>query len=384
MEQKLRAVFEGGRPGVPVAQLCRELEISRDSYYRLLKRFEAEGLAGLAARSRRPHVSPQLIPAALEDEIVRLRKELPLDNGAQTIAYHLARSGWPVPAVRTIHRALERRGLIVPEPHKRPKTVPWKRFEWPAPNAAWQIDATRWVLADGVEVWVMDVLDDHSRVVVAARVWPGPSGDAAWDALSTGAARWGLPARMMSDNGSCFTGRFQGGHTVEFERTLARLGITQLLSSPAHPQTCGKLERFHQTLKKWLRTQPLATTLAELQAQLDQFLVFYNHQRPHRALGGATPAERFTATPPAVPGDPIAPAPIARLQRVSTTGCIGWNHNHLIHVGAEHRGSQLLVIARGDDLAIYGPTGEIRRLTLDRNRRYQPSGRPPGRPPRHP
>ena len=168
METRLLAVFTAGLKSLSVSGLCEELGISRQTFYKYRRRFEEEGPAGLAERSRRPHRSPAMIPVSLEDEIVRLRKELPLDNGAQTIAYHLVRAGWQVPSVATIHRALVRRGLVEPQPEKRPRSS-WKRFEWPAPNGAWQIDATQWVLAGGKEVWIMDLIDDHSRVLLVAR-----------------------------------------------------------------------------------------------------------------------------------------------------------------------------------------------------------------------
>ena len=376
METKLLAVFVGDRPGVSIAELCRELEISRDSYYRYKKRWDEEGPGGLVPRSRAPKTSPHLMSTELEEEIVRLRKELPLDNGAQTIAYHLERAGWSVPSTRSIHRALVRRGLVVPEPKKRPKSVPWRRFEWPAPNGAWQIDATHWALADGQSAWIMDVLDDHSRVVIAARVHSGPSTVAAFDAFNIGVAHWGLPARIMSDNGTCFTGRFVGGES-DFEQALRALGVRHLLSSPAHPQTCGKIERFHQTLKKWLREQPHAGTRGELQDQIDTFVAFYNHDRPHRALAGATPAERWHAQPVDRPGGPIGLPTTAGLRKVSPTGCIGWGKRYSIGVGTEHTGTRVLVIARGNDLTILSQSGIVRRLTIDPTRRYQPSNRHP-------
>jgi transposase InsO family protein len=381
METKLRAVFAAGLSSVRVTELCAELGISRQTFYKYRRRWEKEGPAGLVERSRRPLRSPQMMPAAVEDEVVRLRKELPLDRGAQAIAYHLARSGWPVPSVASIHRALVRRGLVVAQPHKRPRTA-FRRFEWPRPNDAWQIDATGWVLSDGREVWVMDVLDDHSRLVVAARACAGPTGKSAWDAICDGSSRWGLPANVMSDNGTCFTSRFSGwaGET-DFERDLRALGVHHILSSPGHPQTCGKLERFHQTLKKWLNGQPLARSQKQLQAQLDRFIGFYNTERPHRALHGQTPLERWSASPPATPGQPIGAPPNASLHPVGDQGRVSW-HNYQINVGTEHAGQQLLIVARNDDVAVFGPGGLVRRLEIDPTRRYQPSGKPVGRRPK--
>jgi transposase InsO family protein len=378
METKLLAVLSSGLD-VPVSEVCRQLGISRQTFYKYRRRWLAEGPLGLVERSRRPGVSPQAISVELENEIVRLRKDLPFDHGAQSIAYHLARCGRSVPSVATIHRVLVRRGMVTPQPQKRPRSA-WRRFEWPAPNSCWQIDATRWVLADGHEVWIMDVLDDHSRLLVSARVCEQPTGAAAWDALTHGINDWGVPAHVLSDNGSCFTGRFLAGVEVDFERSLRALGIRQIRSAPGHPQTCGKLERHHSTLKAWLgRHDPPATT-DELQTQLDDWAHRYNHDRPHRALNGATPHERWQASPPDTPDGPIPEPPVAALRTADALGrCPCY---HLIGLGAEHARHPVLVVARGDDLTIYGQAGTIRHLTLDRTRRYQPTGRSPGRRPR--
>lgn len=381
MEAKLLAVFSSGLR-LNVTALCEQLGISRQTFYKYRSRFEAEGLPGLVERSRRPHRSPNQVDAEVEEAIVRLRKDLPLDNGAQTIAYHLARSGLvDVPSVPTIHRVLVRRGMVTPQPHKRPKSA-WQRFEWPRPNDAFQIDATQWALADGSNVWIMDALDDHSRVLVAARVCASPTSVAAWDAFSHACRDWGIPARVMSDNGSCFTGRFlsTGPREIDFERQLRHLGVTHMLSSPGHPQTCGKLERSHRTTKEWLATQRPASTFDELQADLDRWRDHYNHQRPHRALAGATPYERWTTQPPTQPGPPIRLPTRASLNKVDKLGTISWN-GYQIGIGQALAGQNVLVIADNEHLIIHGQRGHIRTLTIDPTRRYQPTGRPPGRSP---
>lgn len=384
MEAKLLAVFTAGLSSVNVTRLCADLQISRQTFYKYRTRFAEEGPAGLVARSRAPQRSPNAISAELEDEIVRLRKTLLVDNGAQMIAYHLARDGWdPVPAVSTIHRVLVRRGLVTPQPHKRPKSAT-TRFVWPRPNDAWQIDATLWALADGREIWIMDVLDDHSRALVAARVCQGPTAAAACDALSDAAAVWGLPARVLSDNGACFTSRFlPGSCQVDFEKALAALGIHHILSTPGHPQTCGKLERSHQTTKKWLAAHDPTDTPEQLQLQLDDWRQHYNHARPHRALRGATPAEAWHATDRARPGPPIASPPDATLHTVRR-GRINYRWA-VISVGARYTGQQLLIINRDWHLTIYGPQGLVRALTIDADHRWYPHGDTPTgkrRPPR--
>jgi transposase InsO family protein len=278
-----------------------------------------------------------------------------------------------VPSVATVHRVLVRRGMVVAQPQKRPRSA-WKRFEWPRPNDAWQIDATAWALADGRGVWIMDVLDDHSRALVAARVCSGPTAAAAWDAFIHASAEWGSPAHVMSDNGICFTARLHSkqGET-DFERTLRAQGIVHIPSSPAHPQTCGKLERSHQTTKRWLTHVGLAATEAELQAQLDRWRLHYNRARPHSALGGRTPLERWLASPAAQPGEPLAGPRRASLHVVDSGGKIGWN-THLIALDSQLAGEQVLVIANDLHLVVHGRTGIIRELVVDPARRYQPSG----------
>jgi len=376
MEAKLLAVFSSAVP-VKVTALCRELGISRQTLYKYRRRFEAEGPVGLVERSRRPHSSPQRISAETEDAIIRLRKELRVDCGAQAIAYHLARRGEIVPSVATIHRVLVRRGMVTAQPRKRPHAA-WRRFEWPRPNDAWQIDATTWALADGQTVWIMDILDDHSRALVAARVDTGPTAKVTWEAFTSAVQEWGLPAHVMNDNGSCFTGRLALNGAADFERMLRSAGIKQICSRPGHPQTCGKLERSHQTTKTWLRLQPPARSLEELQNQLDRWRAHYNHARPHKALHGQTPAERWQASPPAIPGPAIAGPVRASVHHVHKAGHIGWS-DYVVGIDSRLAGHRVLVIARDFNLAIYGQQGLLRRLTIDTTRRYQPTGIPPGR-----
>jgi len=383
MSTRLLAVFSADLGSFQVSELCKELGISRQTFYKYRRRFREEGPRGLVERSRRPHASPFQIRSALEEEIVRLRKELAddgLDCGAQSIVYRLGRAGWEaIPSVATVHRVLVRRGQVFPQPQKRPRAS-FQRFVWPAPNGAWQIDATRWVLTGGKEVWVMDLLDDHSRLVPAALACPGPTAEAAWKAFTMAGERYGLPAHVLSDNGTCFTGRFQKQGEAAFERNLRAAGIRHILSSPGHPQTCGKLERFHQTLKRWLRAQPLAASMAGLQTQLDTFLAFYNQQRPHRALTGATPFETWQATAPARPGEPLPGIDKTKLTTIDPNGRIVFAH-YLIAIDRQRRGEQVLVIANGLDLTIIGQGRILRRFTIDPNRRYQPNGQPTGRRP---
>jgi transposase InsO family protein len=331
--------------------------------------------------------SPNQTSPELEEAIVRCRKRLAEndeDAGARSIVYRLGRDGWDgVPSVATVHRILVRTGHVVSQPEKRPRSS-FRRFVWPAPNGAWQIDATRWVLSGGGEVWVMDVLDDHSRLVPAAVACSGPTSDAAWNTLCVGGERFGLPAHVISDNGLCFTGRFlpEGGE-VGFEHNLRAAGIGHIRSTPGHPQTCGKLERWHQTLKKWLRARSLAGSIEELQAQLDQFLTYYNTVRPHQALHGATPLEAWQATTRDNPGKPTPSQPGTRLSIIDGHGRISVG-SWVIQVDARLAGKQVLVIRDHLEVTIISDGTVLRKLSIDPTRRYQPNGQPPGRRPTSP
>jgi transposase InsO family protein len=377
METRLVMLAAAELPGVAVSDLCRELGISRQTFYRLRRRVDAEGPAGLEPRSRRPRRSPGLIPPEVEDEIVRLRKTRPVDNGAQAIAYELARSGGPVLAASTVHRALRRRGLVVDTPAKRPRSS-WRRFEFGAPNACWQIDATPWTLRRGRVAYVMDAIDDHSRTSVAARAGTAPTGALAWATILAATAEWGPPARVLSDNGSCFTRRtITGAGPTDFERNLAALGVATINASPAHPQTCGKIERWHQTLKRWLTTQPLAGNLADLQEQLDTFRDYYNH-RPHRALHGQTPLQRWNATPPATPtGRPLPATGATPLtitnKTVTHTGKVTIGGHHVAYLSRAWAGHHVTVVRYGQRVAILDGTRLLRRITVQPGRRYEPA-----------
>jgi transposase InsO family protein len=279
----------------------------------LVQRFLAEGEAGLQPRSRRPVRSPTRTADELEDEIVGIRKDLDRhghEAGAATIAAYLTRRHGTSPAVSTIWRILTAGGFVIPQPHKRPKSS-YVRFAAAQPNERWQTDITHWQLADRTDAEILNWIDDHSRFCLAgtaAPVFTAPAVDRAYRAV---AAIHGDPAGVLTDNGAVFTGRYRGHGRVALEVTLHARGVVFAHSRPYHPQTCGKVERFHQTQKEWLATQPRAATLAELQAQLDAFRGYYNDIRPNRALGRHTLAETYTSRPKAAAsGIPLVDGPL--------------------------------------------------------------------------
>jgi transposase InsO family protein len=222
----------------------------------------------------------------LEVRIVQMRQDHPR-WGARRIRAELTRAGIDPPVVSTIHQVLVRNGLVAVRPPRQGRAD--KRFEREIANDLWQIDATRIVAADETEVWVVDVIDDHSRFLLAAIAGPAATGDLAWDAFEIAASRYGLPRQVLSDNGLIFTGRLHGTE-VAFEVSLKELGVELINSAPYHPQTLGKLERFHRTVKEWLHDEGPPETLEHLQELLDGFRFHYNRRRPHQGIDDATPA----------------------------------------------------------------------------------------------
>ncbi len=260
------------------SEVAREYGISRRWVHELVRRFEAEGEAGIEPRSRRPKRSPHRTPREMEDEIVLIRKQLSeegLDAGAHTIAFHLERRHGKAPAPSTIWRILRDRGFITPQPHKRPKSS-YVRFQADLPNERWQADATHWQLADGSPVEILNIEDDHSRLLVRSDAYRTLKGGDVVTSFNQGFDQQGLPASVLTDNAAVFTGAPRGGGRCAIEIALDTLGVRSTHSTPNHPQTCGKVERLHQTEKKWLGVQEPAQTLEELQAQLDWFRSYYN------------------------------------------------------------------------------------------------------------
>jgi transposase InsO family protein len=339
--------------------------ISRGHLHRLLRRYRDAGIDGLEPRSRRPRTSPGRTPDALRDRITALRVELVargLDAGPATIGWHLEREGLPVPSTSTIRRILHAAGLVVPEPHKRPRSS-WIRFEAAAPNEVWQSDFTHWHLADGSEVEIISWLDDHSRYLLACTAFRRVRGDDVVATFTAAGDVHGWPAATLTDNGAVYTSRFTGGRNG-FEYLLAYLGIRQKNGAPGHPQTQGKIERFHQTLKRWLGQRPAEIGLAGLQAQLDAFRLAYNEQRPHRAVGRATPGEAYRAIPKALPSDSWGRGHFRlRYDVTDGKGAMTLRRGGRLHhlkVGAAHARRRVLAIVDEREVTVVDlATGEI-------------------------
>ena len=379
---RLEVLLEVERTGLTVTEVCRRYGISRQTYYRYRRRYLAEGLDGLEDRSRRPLQPANQIPVDLEVRICEMRKDHPR-WGARRIRTELTRAGLDAPAISTTHQVLIRNGLVAVEPPRRTRAD--KRFERDIANDLWQIDATRVVLVDDTETWVVDLIDDHSRYLLAAIAGPRATGDLAWDAFETAASRYGLPRQVLSDNGLIFTGRLHGVE-VMFEKSLNDLGVEMVNSAPYHPQTLGKLERFHRTLKEWLQDEGPVFDLDHLQELLDGFRHHYNRRRPHQGIGDATPAERYDTEPTdtnviqlPTPDEMTEPAypQHAFVRKVGATGNIGFR-GKLIQVGIRFAGGRVRVIEIERLVHIYHGDTLIRILTINPDRYYQPK---PGKEP---
>ena len=303
------------------SEVARDYGVSRRWVVTLVQRYLAQGDAGLRPRPRRPLRSPNRTSQDIEDEVIALRKQLERDGheaGAATIAFHLQQRHGVSPAVSTIWRILSARGFVTAQPHKRPKSS-YIRFQAEQPNERWQLDITHWALADGSDVEIRNIVDDHSRLCLGSDTLPVFKARDVNTSFGKAVGAYGNPASLLSDNGAVFTGRYRGTGRVALEVTLHSRGISFRHCRPYHPQTCGKVERFHQTLKKWLTHQTPAQTLTHLQAQLDTFRTYYNTVRPHRALGRRTPTRPTSPDPKQPPPAPhCTPAPTASATTAST------------------------------------------------------------------
>ncbi|HET8582530.1 MAG TPA: IS481 family transposase [Jatrophihabitans sp.] len=376
-----------------VAAFCRAQNISRETYYKWKRRFEREGLDGLRDRSRRPNSVPNATPAGIEDAIVRARKELAdagQFNGPFSIADRLAAQGVsPVPSRATIARILARRGLVRPQPRKRPRSS-YRRFQAGRPNEMWQSDWTEWRLVnqDGSlrPAAIAGTLDDHSRLLVGLRAEAGDgTGELVWAVMAAAIGTYGVPMSSLTDNGLCYSTKHRTDHRpAHFEANLAALGCQSIASTPYHPQTCGKIERLWQTLKKWLRARERAhgpyRTLAALNRDLAIFAEHYNTRRGHRALHGRTPATVYAATVKARPADRPLPSQVQTYRsRVSTGGTISVSgppgavaKQLRVHLGGRYKQLPVTVLQDGIRVAVFSGNELIRALDLDPTKIYQP------------
>ena len=373
--------------GLSQAEVARRYGVSAAWVSRLMARFRDEGEAAFEPRSRRPKTSPTAASQDVVAAVLGERDRLVAaghDAGPETIHWHLEQSAAVprLPSRATIARILTRHGRVRPEPKKKPKSA-YLRFEAAQPNECWQSDFTHYPLTTGTDVEVITWLDDHSRYALHLSAHPRITGQIVLSTFRAAITEHGCPASTLTDNGMVYTVRHAGhgrrGGRNAFETELATLGVRQKNGRGNHPQTQGKVERFQQTMKKWLAKQPTQpATITDLHTLLDQFRREYNQQRPHRSLKRRTPAAAYAALPKANPQTEPTATNHARVRTDKiNNGKITLRHGgtlYSIGIGRRHDGTTVKALVNGLDIVIiHATTGEVlRQLTLNPTRKYQP------------
>lgn len=393
-------------PRGAVSTFCAEHGISRKSFYALRKRAQTDGQAAvLEPKTRRPKSSPSKLSDEVKAQAVAVRAALEasgLDHGPISVHDKMRAMGLPqVPSTAALARTFREAGVARLEPKKKPRSA-WRRFVYPAPNACWQLDATQYVLTGGRTCVIFQLIDDHSRYAVASHVAWSETAEAAIAVFNKAVATHGVPQRLLSDNGIALNPSRRGS-LGRFVKHLSRLGVQAITGKPYKPTTQGKNERFHQTLFRYLDKQPLAQSLAELQAQVDAFDNIYNTERPHQGLPGrVTPCTAWEATPKAeaprpTPDRPIfAPAVIkpprpmpqdlpdgVRVMTLNTAGTfLLAGVRYKVDGGLACR--QVLVAVDGDTITVADLDGEvlIEHTRPEPGVRYVGNGRPRGQRPK--
>jgi putative transposase len=380
-----------------VTAFCREHQISRSTFYAVRAQVGAVGVvAAVAPPARRVRPDLATLPV-VEAAAVRVRKELAdagWDHGPLSVAQEMGVQGLPVPSRATLARIFVRAGMVTPAPRKRPRSS-WRRFTFGYVHQCWQLDATEWRLADGSVAMVFQMLDDHSRFIVGSLVDTGETSAGAVAVLTRAISAHQVPQLLLTDNGLAMNPH-RRGKVSQLAAEAQRLGITAITGRPYHPQTTGKNERVHSTLKKWLRRRPLPVSNAELTGWLGEFDQRYNYRRGHQGLDGRTPATVLAGDTRAVPPEPpqpVTPPPRrpcgqprkahdVRRIRVTDKGAVRVN-GAFIGLGVEHGGSDILAVIEDHQVAVFDADGTLlRSVDLSDAKTYYPTGRNRGGPPR--
>ena len=300
-------------------ELCRRFNITPKAGYALLKRFALEGAGAFTERSKRPVNSPMQTPAAVQDVILKLRREHPA-WGARKLCRRLQDLGHQgIPATSTVNDILRRNGLICPEASAASQA--WQRFEHEHPNALWQLDFKGHFETLAGRCNPLTLLDDHSRFNLAIQACKRTDTTTVQAELRRVFERYGLPARINSDNGAPWGSPSAPGHLSGLDIWFIRLGLRISHSAPYHPQTNGKLERFHRSLKAEVLNGRTFDNLKQAQDALERWRMVYNHQRPHEAIAMQTPSQRYCMSPRPMPST-LSPIEYGELDQVLT---VGWN-----------------------------------------------------------
>jgi transposase InsO family protein len=354
--ERYQAVMAVVQDGWKITEVADRLGVTRQAVHKWLARYEAGGLPALADRSHRPHSCAHQISPELEAMICELRRQHP-GWGPRRILHELGRAGVDsLPGRSSIYRCLKRHNLIELRRRKKRRDE-FRRFERDRPMQLWQMDIMSGVLLnDDTDLKVVTAIDDHSRFCVAAGLVTRATSRAVCEVFKEAMLRYGIPDEVLTDNGKQFTGRF-GTHKAEvlFDRMCRENGISHRLTAPRSPTTTGKIERFHQSLRKEFLADRWFASLEVAQAELDAWVDDYNTQRPHQALEMATPAERFRLVPATKDSSsvPVHSEEDQRgqwvLRRVGSNGVMSVD-NQMFSVGNAYKGA--LVDAFVDDTTI--------------------------------
>ena len=376
-------------PRGAVSAFCRRHGLSRSQFYEIRAVAGRDGPLEAVNAVRGPRQRPDLaVPAALEAAAVRIRKELAdagWDHGPISVRARMLTEGLPAPSRATLARIFTRHGMVTAQPAKRPRSS-WRRFTFAQVHECWQLDATQIALADGSTATVFQLLDDDSRFIVGSGVDATATAAAAVAVLRAAVAAHQVPVLLLTDNGRAMNPH-RLGQTSPLVTYAAALGIRTITSRTYHPQTCGKNERVHATLKRWLAARPRPATQAQLTTLVAAFDAHYNQTRPHQGLNLATPAQVLANAPRAVPPpppsppapeptSPPAPAHDHRVVRVNGTGSARVPGRYFIGLGVEHAGSDVLVLLEANTVSVFDAHGiHLRTVTLTPGRRYYGTGR---------
>lgn len=364
-------------PRGAVTTFCLEHGISRKTFYAVRKQAISDGPnAALEPRSRKPHFSPTRLDQGVKAQALSIRAGMEregLDHGPISVHDRMRALGLFAPSTATLSRIFRAAGVARAEPKKKPRSS-WQRFVYPQPNSCWQLDATDYVLAGGRKCVIFQLTDDHSRKAIASLVASGETSEAAIRVFKLGITRFGVPQRLLTDNGTALNPS-RRGVVGELFLFVTELGVAAITGKPGKPTTQGKNERFHQTLFRWLRVRPLAHSMEELQALVDEFDEIYNTRRPHQALPGRiTPDEAWnltaTATPPVPDQDYIDALKATKQRRHHTTpngaqvyqvdknGAIR-TREITFNLGKPHANTTVLVIAHDEGIIVVDQAGTL-------------------------
>lgn len=351
--------------GANRSELCRRFGISRQTGYKWVSRYGSEGRTGLADRSRRPRSSPTRTPLAVEAEVLRIRDESNNAWGGRKIAHVLSRRVDSVPAVSTITAILRRNGKL--EERRAEHPGPYQRFERDEPNELWQMDFKGDFAIGRGRCHPLTMLDDHSRYALGIEACGNQQDMTVRQRLVAIFRRYGLPLAMLMDNGSPW-GDGGGSRYTMFTVWLMRLGIWVSHGRPYHPQTQGKEERFHRSLKAEVLAGKSFADLAQCQHAFDRWRPTYNSERPHEALGFAVPADRYRMSqrsyPEELPAIEYAGSDIVR--KVDVSGCISFK-NQQWRIGKAFRGEFIALRPTLEDGVYSVHFGAHQIATLDLN-----------------